>query len=55
MVILLTRLLKDECGVTAIEYALIASLIAVGSLVVINSVGLSLHLTTTFSRVAASL
>jgi pilus assembly protein Flp/PilA len=55
MVILLTRLLKDECGVTAIEYGLIAALIAVGSLIAINSVNLSLGLTTTFSRVAASL
>jgi len=55
MVILLTRLIKDDSGVTAIEYGLIAALIAVGSLIAINSVGLTLNLTNTFSPVAAKL
>ncbi len=55
MVILLTRLIKDDSGVTAIEYGLIAALIAVGSLIAINSVGLTLNLTNTFSTVAAKL
>jgi pilus assembly protein Flp/PilA len=55
MLILLARLIKDERGATAIEYGLIATLIAVGSLVAINSVGLSLRLSDTFSKVAAKL
>jgi pilus assembly protein Flp/PilA len=55
MLILLTRLIKDDRGATAIEYGLIAALIAVGSLVAINTVSLSLNLTTTFSKVAAKL
>jgi len=48
-------LITDSRGVTAIEYGLIAALIAVGSLIAINSVSLTLNLTTTFSTVAASL
>jgi pilus assembly protein Flp/PilA len=48
-------LIKDGRGATAIEYGLIAALIAVGSLVAINAVSLSLNLNTTFSKVAASL
>ncbi len=55
MVIMLTRLIKDDGGVTAIEYGLIAALIAVGSLIAINSVSLGLHLTTTFNTVATKL
>jgi len=55
MVIMLTRLIKDDGGVTAIEYGLIAALIAVGSLIAINSVSLTLNLTTTFSTVATKL
>jgi pilus assembly protein Flp/PilA len=55
MVISLTRLIKDDRGATAIEYGLIAALIAVGSLVAVNSVNLSLNLTTTFSKVASKL
>ena len=55
MLILLTRLIKDDPGVTAIEYGLIAALIAVGALVAINSASLSLNLNTTFSKVAARL
>jgi pilus assembly protein Flp/PilA len=55
MLILLARLIKDDRGATAIEYGLIAALIAVGSLVAMNTVSLSLNLTTTFSKVAAKL
>jgi len=55
MVILLRRLIKDDRGVTAIEYGLIAALIAVGSLVAVNSVSLTLNLNTTFSKVASHL
>ena len=55
MVILLRRLIKDNSGVTAIEYGLIAALIAVGSLIAISSTSLALHLTNTFGTVAASL
>jgi pilus assembly protein Flp/PilA len=55
MLILLTRLIKDDRGATAIEYGLIAALIAVGALVAINSASLSLNLNTTFSKVAARL
>jgi pilus assembly protein Flp/PilA len=55
MVILLTRLIKDDRGVTAIEYGLIAALIVVGSLLALNSVSVSLGLQTTFSKVATGL
>ena len=48
-------LIADSHGVTAIEYGLIAALIAIGALIAINSVSLTLNLTTTFSTVAASL
>ena len=48
-------LIADSRGVTAIEYGLIAALIAVGSLIAINSVSLTLNLKNTFSTVAASL
>jgi pilus assembly protein Flp/PilA len=50
-----TRLIKDEAGVTAIEYGLIAALIVIGSLVAVNSVSLNLNLQNTFSTVAANL
>jgi len=48
-------LIEDSRGVTAIEYGLIAALIAVGALIAINSVSLTLNLKNTFSTVAASL
>jgi pilus assembly protein Flp/PilA len=51
--VLLTRLIKDESGVTAIEYALIAAMIVVVSIAIIGSVGT--NLSTTFSKVAAAL
>ena len=47
------RFLKDEDGVTAIEYALIAALIAVVIIAAVASVGT--RLTCTFSRVAGCL
>ena len=44
------RLLKDESGVTAIEYGLIASVIIVAIVTVLISVGTGLN--TTFQTVA---
>jgi pilus assembly protein Flp/PilA len=55
MVFLLKRLIKDASGVTAIEYGLISALIVVGSLLAVNAVNVSLHLSNTFSTVAARL
>ena len=49
----LTKLMKNEDGATAIEYGLIAALIAVAAIAMITSVGT--NLTTTFSKVANSL
>lgn len=46
-------LLKDSCGVTAIEYALIAALIAVAAIAAFTLVGT--NLSTTFSYVASQL
>ncbi|SRR6266436_1528748 len=48
-----SRLIKDQMGVTAIEYGLIAALIAVAAVVVMGTVGT--NLSGTFSAVAASL
>lgn len=50
---LFTKLIKDESGVTAIEYALIAAMIVVVAIAIIGSVGT--NLSTTFSKVAAAL
>jgi pilus assembly protein Flp/PilA len=47
------RAIKDETGVTAIEYGLIAALIAVAAVVVMGTVGTDLS--GVFSQVAASL
>ena len=49
----LTRILRDENGATAIEYGLIAALIAVAIITAVGTVGS--HLTTTFNSVANSL
>ena len=46
-------LIKDSRGVTAIEYGLIAALIAVAAVVVMGTVGT--NLSGTFSAIAASL
>ena len=53
MLSLISRLLRDESGVTAIEYALIASLISVAAVTIMGTVGT--NLSGTFSQVAASL
>jgi len=47
------RLMEDKSGVTAIEYGLIAALIAVAAVVVMGTVGT--NLSTVFSEVATSL
>ena len=47
------RLTEDSCGVTAIEYALIAALIAVAAIAAFTLVGT--NLSTTFSYVASQL
>jgi pilus assembly protein Flp/PilA len=48
---ILSNLIRDESGVTAIEYALIAALIAVAAIAAFTLVGTSLS--TTFSSIAA--
>jgi pilus assembly protein Flp/PilA len=48
-----TRVLRDCAGATAIEYGLIAALIAVASVVVMGTVGT--NLSDTFATVASSL
>lgn len=53
MVRVLKRLLNDESGATAIEYGLIAALIAVAAVSVMTTVGQ--HLSTTFNTVATKL
>jgi pilus assembly protein Flp/PilA len=50
---LLTYLLCDESGATAIEYGLIAALIAVAAIAAMQLVGTSL--TSTFNNVASDL
>ena len=50
---LLSTLIRDESGVTAIEYALIAALIAVAAIAAFTLVGT--NLSTTFSTVASKL
>ncbi|HEX3423144.1 MAG TPA: Flp family type IVb pilin [Sphingomicrobium sp.] len=50
---LVALLLKDESGVTAIEYSLIAALIAVAAIGSFSLIGTSLS--TTFSTVASNL
>ncbi len=49
----LIRFLKDEDGVTAIEYGLIAALIAVGIIAAVTAVGIKLQ--ATFNSVDAAL
>jgi pilus assembly protein Flp/PilA len=50
---LLKRLLEDETAATAIEYGLIAALIAVAAVSVMSTVGR--NLSTTFNTVATKL
>jgi pilus assembly protein Flp/PilA len=47
------RLIGDRCGVTAMEYALIAALIAVAAIAAFTLVGT--RLSTTFSFIAGKL
>jgi pilus assembly protein Flp/PilA len=48
-----TKLLRDEQGATAIEYGLIAALIAVAAITAMQSLGNELN--TTFTTVSTSL
>jgi len=50
---LLATLLKDETGATAVEYGLIAALIALAAISAITNIGK--HLSTTFNCVATKL
>ncbi len=50
---LISRFVRDESGATAIEYGLIAALIAVVIITALTTVGTKL--TTTFNSVATSL
>jgi pilus assembly protein Flp/PilA len=49
----IVNLLKDEAGATAIEYGLIAALIAVAAVTVMGTVGT--NLSSTFSTIATKL
>jgi len=49
----ITKLIRDEAGVTAIEYGLIAALIAIAAITMMALVGT--NLTATFSTVAGKL
>ena len=49
----LTRLLEDECAATAIEYGVIAALIAIAAVSVMTTVGH--NLSTTFNTVSTKL
>ena len=53
MFLFVLRLLKDENGATAIEYGLIAALIAVAAVTVMGTVGA--NLSSTFNTVAGAL
>jgi len=48
-----TKLINDESGVTAVEYGLIAALIAVAAVTIMGTAGT--NLSGVFSKVAASL
>ena len=50
---LLVRFLKDETGATAIEYGLIAALIAVAAIAAMQGVGTSLN--STFTNVSSAM
>jgi pilus assembly protein Flp/PilA len=53
MTTLFARFVKDESGATAIEYGLIASLIAVAAIAAMTTIGSKLQ--TTFSNVSSNL
>ena len=48
-----TKLIQDEAGVTAIEYGLIAALVAIAAIAAMTTLGTSL--TSVFSLVASDL
>ncbi|MGA9485780.1 MAG: Flp family type IVb pilin [Methylocella sp.] len=50
---LLRRFINDQSGVTAIEYGLIASLIAVATIAAVSTLGTNLQ--TVFTQIAGSL
>jgi pilus assembly protein Flp/PilA len=50
---LYTKFVNDDAGVTAIEYGLIAALVAVVCIAVWSTLGS--HLSTTFSTIAATI
>jgi pilus assembly protein Flp/PilA len=50
---LISRLTRDESGVTIVEYGLIAALIAIAAVTVMGTVGT--NLSNTFSTVATNL
>jgi pilus assembly protein Flp/PilA len=49
----LVRLLRDDAGVTAVEYGLIAALISIAAVVIMSTVGG--NLTSVFTTVATKL
>ena len=53
MFTIINKLLKNESGATAIEYGLIAALIAVAAVTVMGTVGT--HLSSTFNTIATKL
>jgi len=53
MLILLTKLFKNEDGATAIEYGLIAALISIAAVTIMGTVGS--NLTSVFTTVAGDL
>jgi pilus assembly protein Flp/PilA len=53
MLSLISRLLRDQEGVTAIEYALVASLISIVAVTLMRTIGTSFN--TTYSNIASSL
>jgi len=50
---LFSRFVKDESGATAIEYGLIAAIVAIGLIAALQ--GLKNNLSSTFSKVGSSL
>jgi pilus assembly protein Flp/PilA len=53
MLVVLSKLMRDESGATAIEYGLIAALISVVIIVAITAVGT--QLSTTFNTISTKL
>jgi pilus assembly protein Flp/PilA len=55
MAIFFKKLIKDQSGVTAIEYGLIAALIVIASVAAMKSLTTALDLNGTLGRVVANL